>query len=571
MRIFLTPLLAIFQNEVRLSMKRVGPYFMILLCGANGVLWWGWGPAFGRGWAVNTDFFISGVLPKYSFMTLPVFTAVFMADAVIKDFRAEIDPLIFSKPISRAQYLLGKFLGNFFVLACCQSAFVVAWFVLQFVHKEGVVLLPEVRVVPYIKHFLVFVVISHLALAAFYFVVGALTRSSKLVYALGVSFYPIYITYSIVFLKGLPRRWRNTLDPLELDWKNVWTDGKDVAFVNHMAVVYDLDLIANRVAMVTIAALLLTFLYYRFKTTERSLPAQNFSFLNLSTYTAGQFYEMPGVVSQELRKATLTLVPIPAVSIAKERFASNVQKLMAALAVELRLLFSERSLPVVISLAVFLSLLEVTFWPVRADPSFSAAYAENTARLMSIFLVGIPIFYIGEAIHRDRDVRVEGLLWSHPIPNYVVLSAKFLSTLLLLFGLIVSVGVITVIVQIVKGNTPLELSTYLNVYSLILIPNAIFLCAICLVLHVLFRSRHLAYVAATSLCVGLFYAYSQGHTGWLYNPLLFKLWSYADIAGPNLLSLLMLRGYTLTLAAAFVALAHLVNAQRTLRIRRVTI
>ena len=201
MTILPAPFVAIFRNEVRLNTKRIAPYFMALLCAANGVLWWGWGPGKGRGLAVNSDFFITGALPKYSFMTLPVFTALFMADAIIKDFRYGVDPLLFSKPVSRVEYLLGKFLGNFFVLACCQSAFVVAWFVLQGVHKEGVTALPEIRVVPYIKHFLVFVVISHLGLAAFYFVVGALTRSAKIVYGLGVSFYPIYIAYSIVFLK----------------------------------------------------------------------------------------------------------------------------------------------------------------------------------------------------------------------------------------------------------------------------------------------------------------------------------------------------------------------------------
>src|SRR5262249_35220889 len=145
------------------------PYLMALLCAANGVLWWGWGPATGRGLAVNSDFFISGVLPVYSFMTLPLFTALFMADPIIKDFRAGIDPLIFSTPITRAQYLLAKFSGNFFVLMCCQSAFVLALFVLQVVHKEGVVVVAGIKVVPYIKHFLVLVAISHLALAAFYF------------------------------------------------------------------------------------------------------------------------------------------------------------------------------------------------------------------------------------------------------------------------------------------------------------------------------------------------------------------------------------------------------------------
>jgi hypothetical protein len=273
---------------------------------------------------------------------------------------------------------------------------------------------------------------------------------------------------------------------------------------------------------------------------------------------------MPDVVTQEFHK---TVVPIPAVSIANEGFANNLRKLFAALAIEFRLLSSERSLPVVMSLAVFLSIFEVMFWPVHADPSFSAAYAGNTAASMLLFLVAIPIFYIGEAIHRDRDVRVDGLLWSHPIPSYVILSAKFLSTLLLVFGLILSVGVIAIAVQIVKGNTPLEVSAYLNVYLMILVPNAIFLCAFFLALHVLLPGRYLAYVAGAGICVGLFYIYSQGHTDWFYNPLLFKLWSYADLVGPNRLRILMLRGYTLTLAAGLIALAHLANARRTLRIR----
>jgi ABC-2 type transport system permease protein len=552
---------------VRLNAKRIAPYFMALLCAGNGLLWWGWGPATGRGWAVNSDFFISGALPIYSFMTLPLFTAMFMADPIVKDFRYGIDPLIFSKPISRAQYLVGKFLGNFLVLACCQSAFVLAWFLLQAVHKEGVVVVPGIRVVPYIRHFLVLVVISHLALAAFYFVVGALTRSAKIVYGLGVSFYPIYMTYQIAFLKSLPPRWRNNLDPLVMNWNNVHSDRRDAAFVNHMAIVYDFDLIANRAAMVLIAVLLLAFLYYWFKTSERSTQPQNFSLLNLSTNTAGQFYEMPGVMPQELRPKNLTVVPIPAVNTANEGLANNVQKLIAALAVEFRLLLSERSLLVVMTLAVFLSILEVTFWPVRADPSFSAAYAANTAGSMLLFLIGIPIFYIGEAIHRDSDVSMEGMLWSHPIPNYVILSAKFLSTLLLVFGLILSVGVIAIVLQIFKGNTPLELTAYLKVYSLILVPNAIFLTATFLALHVLLPGRYLAYTAGIGICVGLFYLYSQGHTGWLYNPLLFKLWDFSDLSGPYQLRILMHRGYILALAAVFIAVAHLANARRTLRMR----
>jgi hypothetical protein len=100
------PFFAVFRTEVLLNLRRVAPYLMVLLCGGNALLWWGWGPAQGRGIAPNSDAFISGVLPIFSFLTLPLFTAVIIADPVIRDFRAGIYPLIFSKPLGRATYLL---------------------------------------------------------------------------------------------------------------------------------------------------------------------------------------------------------------------------------------------------------------------------------------------------------------------------------------------------------------------------------------------------------------------------------------------------------------------------------
>jgi ABC-2 type transport system permease protein len=207
-----------------------------------------------------------------------------------------------------------------------------------------------------------------------------------------------------------------------------------------------------------------------------------------------------------------------------------------------------------------LSILEITFWRVTPDPSYSAAYTGNTARSMLLFLVGIPIFYIGEAIHRDRDFRIDSLLWSQPITNYTLLFAKFLSTLLLMLGFIFSVGLLSIVLQMVKGNGPLELTAYLSVYFLILIPNAIFLAAAFLFLHVLMRNRYLGYAVAIAACVGLFYLYTQGYLHPAYNPLLYKLWSYNElIAGSHRQGILLQRGYVLALATLFIVVAHLVH------------
>ena len=47
---------AVFQAEVLFNLKRIAPYALMALFSANAVLWWGWGPAVTRGWAVNSDF-----------------------------------------------------------------------------------------------------------------------------------------------------------------------------------------------------------------------------------------------------------------------------------------------------------------------------------------------------------------------------------------------------------------------------------------------------------------------------------------------------------------------------------
>src|SRR3989442_2768557 len=260
---FQTPFAAIFQNEVLLNAKRIAPYALMVLFSANAVLWWGWGPAVRLGWATNSDFYIARNLMGFSFLALPILDAIIMGDPVIRDFRLGIDPLVFSKPLSRAQYLLGKFFANFFVLVCCQAVFPLTLLVLQAFRTSQMIVLP-VRVFPYFKHFFFFLVISHLVLAALYFTVGTLTRNSKIVYGLAVCFYPLYIAYQVLLLKGLPVGWKVFLDPLLFNPGPAGNGFRNSAdFVNRFVVSYSSDMIANRALVILLTVACLGILYLR--------------------------------------------------------------------------------------------------------------------------------------------------------------------------------------------------------------------------------------------------------------------------------------------------------------------
>ena len=574
------PFLAVFRTEVLLNTKRVAPYAMLALFAGNALLWWGWGPAVYYGWATNSDFFIVRSHAVYSFMTLPFFTAVLLGDPVARDFRAGVTPLIFSKPLGRGSYLAGKFCGNFFVLVCCQAAFPLTFALLQGFRKSGMVVQPS-RFAPYVAHFVAVVVISQLALAALYFAVGALTRNARIVYALAAAFYPLYIAYQAVVLRGLPTAWRVPLDPLLMNWADTpakspgggWLAAETV---NRLAYAYGPEVLANRALMLLLAAGIFTLLYLRFSTTEPAgkrsddkgpttigLGAADRWLSKGETVAETPVRSEPGFDSArripEGEGTKMKPAALPEVETLTRGARAGLRQLGAAVVVELRLLFAERSLLVLLPLSTLASVAGLVYFEAAPDPSYSAAYAARTADAFLIFMTAVAVFYTGEAMHRDRELRVEPVLWSAPAPDSALLLSKFVTNLLLTAAAAALVGVSGAVVQLFKGHAPVEPLTYFKTYSLILMPGAAFMIAAALALNVTLRDKYLAYAACLALGGGLFYLYTLGFNHPLYNPLLYGLWTPADLqaASPRLPPLLTHRLYCLALAALCLSLAHL--------------
>lgn len=572
-----TPFFAVFRTEVLLNAKRVTPYAMLALFSGNALLWWGWGPAGGHGWATNSDFFVARSLAGFSFMTLPFFTAVIMGDPVARDFRAGVAPLILSKPLGHGAYLAGKFFGNFFVLVCCQAAFPATFALLQMFRRPGMLTQPA-RLLPYAEHFLAVVVVTHLVLAAFYFAVGTLTRNAKIVYALAASFYPLYLAYQTVVLRGLPTRWRVALDPLLMNWADVPAKSPgggwlDAGTINRLAYSYDADVLANRALMLLSAAALLALVRRRFSTDERAErraadKGPTAIGLGAGDETLFRGETSPGVApSVPARGVGASSAPaavaLPEVRTLAGGARAGLRQLCAAAGVELRLLFAERSLLVLLPLSTLASVAGLVYFEAAPEPSYSASYAARTADSFVLFMAAISLFYTGESMHRDRELRIEPVLWSTPAPNFALLVSKFVTTFVLTAAAAVLVAMTAAALQLYKGHAPFEPLAYLKTYSVILMPGAAFMIAAALLFNVVLRDKYLAYAVCLATGGGLFYLYNLGLNHPLYNPLLYSLWTPADLdaAAGRLPQLLTHRLYCLALAALCLSLAHLLFAR----------
>jgi len=559
---FQTPFAAVFTNEVLLNAKRVTPYVLMVLFAANAVLWWGWGPAVQKGWATNSDFYIQRNMGGFSFVLgLPIFTAIMVGDIVVRDLRLGVEPLIFSKPVSRASYLLGKFLGAFFVLVCCQSVFAITLFLLQWVPFSGMVVQP-VKVVPYFRHFFIIIVISHLTLAAIYFAAGTLTRNAKVVYGLAACFYPVYIAIQLLLFKNLPHIFRVLFDPMGAGKAGpvITTNplGQSADALNRFVVSYSLDQYANRVSNIILSSLLLLLAYSRFRI-DPIEKSEHFTKLTLLDAPDRIAYSAPSYGLPIEAAPARDRITLPKVTTTKGPAATLFQ-IIAAIGVEFRLLRAERGLIVLVPLAMLLSFLSVPFSRIATEISYSVTSATNTANMLLLFLACAIVFYTGEAMNRDRELKIEPVVWSTPAPNSVLLLSKWLAMTLLSLLLVLAGGLTTIVTQVIRGYTPVDLSAYLIINSVVVVPGVVFLTSFVVALNVLLRNKYLVYVVAVGTGAGLIYLYNIGYKHWSYNPLLYQLWTYQDLTSATMLAH---RLYSIALAAACLALAHLLFERRS--------
>src|SRR6185503_21294762 len=115
-----------------------------------------------------------------------------------------------------------------------------------------------------------------------------------------------------------------------------------------------------------------------------------------------------------------------------------------------------------------------------------------------------------------------------------------------------------VAIQIFRGHTPIDLFAYLRVYGIILLPSALFATAVSVFLNVVLRNKYLAYVISIGTAVGLYYLYGLGMKHWSYNPVLYGLWSYADLTNATTLrNIVLQRLYVIAIAFVCLLMAHL--------------
>ena len=420
--------------------------------------------------------------------------AALAADAATRDATIRLEPLFFTTPIRRYEYLGGRFLAAFALYALL-LAFVPLGLMLMARFLVAPELVGPFRVRTYVDAYLTIGLPSAFVTTAMLFAVAALSRSAVATYVGAVAiFFGTMISFATstsalagVELSGL-------LDPFAFGAIRRITAGWTIAQRNATPVSFAGELLWNRVVWMLIALAVLGATVWRF---QMGHPASSRSIASrvLRRASASQGLEAPDAIGSSAHH------PIPTATRHFGAHTRNRQTLAIARRAFLDVATSRGAL-VILAFAVFRVLTGPEFLEHLGVP-----FHATTARVVAMMREGDPpmilllapllaIFYAGELVWKERDLRLASLTGTAPVGGWSILLGKFIGLALVLMAfqaLLVAAGIL---VQLVLDAPEIDLGLYAVTFFGLELIGYLVIAVVAIVAQVIAGGKYVGWLAA---------------------------------------------------------------------------
>lgn len=411
-----------------------------------------------------------------SFIALLMVTA-FVNGTAIRDFTSNTSQIVFSTPISKSGYLIGKFLGSTIVatlplLGVSLGIILGSWMPWVDPLRVG----PNVGFA-HLQGFLVMSVPNVLFSAAVIFAVAVLVRTTMASFVTAIL---LFVGYSIAgsMMEDMENQsMAAMLDPFGsmafAEMSEYWTvDQKNTSpMPMHGLVLW------NRLAWIGVSVLVFTFGYWCFSFTDRKQRA-----------AASQ----PDL---DLAPPPQASSPLPHVQL-RHTAAARRQQFFALLGQDLKGILKSTPFIIIMLLGVAQLIASLSFvTSMYGNTTYPVTYAVTDVLQgsMFIYMIIIVTFYAGQLVWKERDPRIDGIANALPMASRTPLLAKFTA----LFGVVLVVMLLTtlagMITQLAHGYTRLQPMIYLTYYIIPSLLGFTFFSALAILVHVLVNNKYLGF------------------------------------------------------------------------------
>lgn len=519
----------IFRFEFAYQLRHVSTWLYFAVMGVLAYLFI-WGnyidDARDAGFFVNAPIIIANVTVFSSLFWLFVAASV-AGDAAGRDVETRMHSLTYTTPISKSEYLGGRFIAAFVLNALILLA--VPAGIMIAVYSGGVE--PEIlgpfRPTAYVGAYLFIALPNAFVATAIQFSLAALARRSVVSYlASMILFVSAYIVSPGVAIL-LDRELGKLLNPLGSDLSPEWTPIE----ISTRLIVMEGAPLANRLFWVGIALGVIAFAYLRFRlghptasTWRNRLPRRR-NMHSLKTADTGINGNTSISVHQIQRTFDLAARARQTFAIAWDSFRM-IAKRPSGIPL----------LTILALLAVLLVPLNMKFMGVPFFPRTEYVLTFLTAPLTNsqtpwIIILLLIIYYASELIWREREAGLSEIADAAPVPEWVLLLGKFLGLSLILVVWSALLAAAGVLAQTSMNYNDFQFGLYLKILFGLQLPEYLLFACLAFALHILVNQKHLGYLA--SLIAYGFIAFAS-LLGIEHHLLVYSSapnWSYSDMRG----------------------------------------
>ncbi len=396
---------------------------------------------------MNSPFSI--MLLTVTFCTFAMFLVVnFVASSAIRNSESKMDELVFSKPVNPVPYQAGRFFGSYLVvlivfLSVPSGVFLGSQFGLLVGWLDGELIGPN-KLMYYAAPYLYLAVPSLLVLSAIFNSVAVYFKTMMSVYVAAVV---IFIAYQIAGVYFDDLAFRNIVvyaDPFGsgslIDLTRYWT----VNDKNTEVLTLTGDLLVNRILWVAISV------------------AMFFGLGKLSNRIVTKKQKKQFKVSAFVQNKQAAL--INSAKNYKSAGVSTKSQLIMRSIFELKQVIFSAPFMILAGVSI-VTLMIPLFAPIGAYGTTNWPLTQNMVNVISgisgLFLFVIIAFYSAELVWRERQSGMGDIVDSFPVHNSVFWVSKILALIAAISGLFLVGMILTITVQLFKGQFNLELGQYL--------------------------------------------------------------------------------------------------------------
>ena len=455
---------------------------------------------------------------------------VIAGEAAARDVATGMYPLIYTAPISKTEYLGGRFLAALVLNAVLLLAVQVG--ILLAVYSPGVnaELIGPFRPAAYLTAYAYIALPTAIVATAVQFAL-ALRSGRPMAGYLGsliLGFMGFFVASLLLFRRGLG----TLLDPIGIryvieDIAHLWTTAEK----NTRMLAFEGVVLQNRLVWLGVALGVVVATYWRFRFVHRSETSWWARWLR----------------RRDARAPQPTVIAIPATAqVSAPRVARTFG---SALHVRQSLAIAWDSLCVLtkswpgLFMLVFVPLFSVLVVLDQMLASGSAlvpttgqVLKELTGPLTSelsrwVIVPGLTIFFAGELIWREREASLGEITDTVPAPDWVPFLGKFLGLALLLAAFMAVLMAAGMVSQLIRGYHNFDIGLYLTILFGMQLPEYLLFALLALVVHVVVNQKYIGHLAAVMAYVLIVLAPLFGIE---HNLLIYGAgpwWTYTDMRG----------------------------------------